>query len=141
MKIALAFLSKVTLNKILASFLISLRWFSFVSIYFICISFYLISLPSFLLKHFVTLKDSISPAMTFKRTSLCRFTCKTKKKCLRGQGILPIQLTTSKTALYFSGIFMLNGKQLFTLFTFICFLKSKLIRCQKDDYYKSYVIK
>ena len=102
MKIALAFLSKVSLNKILASFLISLRWFSFVSIYFICISFYLISLPSFLLKHFVTLKDSISPAMTFKRTSLCRFTCKTKKKMLaRSRNIADLAYNQQNCIIFF----------------------------------------
>ena len=48
---------------------------------------------------------------------------------------------TSRTILYFIGIFMLNGKQLFTFFDMIAFLKSKLIHCQKDCCHKRYVIK
>ena len=32
---------------------------------------------------------------------------------MQGQGILAAEFTTSRTVLYFTGIFMLNGKQLF----------------------------
>ena len=37
---------------------------------------------------------------------------KTLLKCLQNQGILATLFTTSRTVLYFTGIFMLNGKQL-----------------------------
>ena len=42
----------------------------------------------------------------------CWFFKKTSFKCLQNQGFLAILFTTSRTVLYFTGIFMLNGKQL-----------------------------
>ena len=87
---------------------LNLRLFSFCllfflfSIYIICISF-LFYLLSFLLNRFIVLKDSISQVMPFKRTSF---------KSLWGQGILGTWFTTGRTELFFTGIFMLNEKQL-----------------------------
>ena len=42
----------------------------------------------------------------------CWFFKKTSFKCLQNQGFLATLFTTSRTVLYFTGIFMLNGKQL-----------------------------
>ena len=77
-------------------------WFVFFFIYFVCNSF-LCYLLLFLLKHFVVVKDSISQVLTSKKISF---------KCLRGQRTLGTQFTTSRTALWFTCIFMLNQKQL-----------------------------
>ena len=41
----------------------------------------------------------------------CWFFKKTSFKCLQNQGFLATLFTTSRTVLYFTGIFMLNGKQ------------------------------
>ena len=64
MKAPLAFLPKLKLGKILASFdFILFSLFSFILFAF------------FLLKHFIALKNSTSPLLTLERTSLCGSTC------------------------------------------------------------------
>ena len=76
MKVALAFLPKVRLNKILASFVLNLHLLSVFSFILFVLVFYFIYLFSFLLKCFIVLKE---PALTLKR-SLWGFTC-TKNVC------------------------------------------------------------
>ena len=78
------------------------RFFFFFLIYFICINF-LFYLFLLLLKHLLYLRIQFHQSWVFKKTSF---------KCLQGQGILATEFTTSRTLLYFIGIFMLNGKQL-----------------------------
>ena len=111
MKVALAFLPKVRLNKNQAYYVLKLRLFSFfLFIYFICISFLFYLL--FLLKRFIVLKDSISPVLTLKRTFICGFTC-TKNACeVKGFWVLGLQAAELYSNLHFTGICMLNGKQL-----------------------------
>ena len=82
----------------------------FLFIYFICISFLFYLL--FLLKRFIVLKDSISPVLTLKRTFICGFTC-TKNACeVKGFWVLGLQAAELYSNLHFTGICMLNGKQL-----------------------------
>ena len=96
MKVALSFLLKVRLNKILAYFVLKLCLFRvFFFIYFICISLLFYLLFSFLLKRFIVHKDSISPVLTLETTSLYRFTC-TKNACeikeFRALTLQPVEL-------------------------------------------------
>ena len=84
MKVALAILPQVKLNKILASFVLNMPFIKFLSFISFGLVFYFIYLLSFLLKCFIVLKDSISLVLTLKITTLCGFTC------FRDQGISAI---------------------------------------------------
>ena len=92
---------------------------------------------SFLLKHFIVFKDLISLVLALKRTT-CEFTC--AKNACEIKKLWSLCLQPAEP-LFFTDIFMLNGKLLFTSFTYNCFFKSKLIHCRKDRRYKRYVIK
>ena len=86
MKVALAFLPRVRLNKILVSFVLNQRLFSFLFVLCVLDFYFLYLLFSFLLKCFIVFEDSISSVLTLKRTPLCGLNL--HKKCLRDQGIL-----------------------------------------------------
>ena len=93
---------------------------------------------SFLLKHFIVFKDLISLVLALKRTT-CEFTC--AKNACEIKKLWSLCLQPAEP-LFFTDIFMLNGKLLFTSFTYNCFSKSKfIIHCRKDRRYKRYVIK
>ena len=107
-------------------------------IYFICFRFFYL-LFSFLLKRFIVSKDLVSPVVTLKKSILCGFTC-TKNTC-EIKEFQPLSLTTSRTVLDFTGIFMLSGKQLFMFSTYNGFLQIKVDSLSKDGCYKCYLIK
>ena len=104
MKVALAFLPKVKLNKILACFILSLCLVLFLFFVLFCLlffvfyffhlfylyDFYFIYLFSFLLKRFIVLKDSISPMLTLQGTSLRGYT-HSKNACQKKFGPLSLQ--------------------------------------------------
>ena len=93
---------------------------------------------SFLLKHFIVFKDLISLVLALKRTTY-EFTC--AKNACEIKKLWSLCLQPAEP-LFFTDIFMLNGKLLFLpLLHIIAFFKSKLIHCRKDTRYKRYVIK
>lgn len=120
MKVALVFLLKLSWKKPWSPVL-NMNLFSF--FYY---SFYLYKLfhlfAIVLLMRFIVLEDSISPLMMIKSASLCGLT--SAKNASKITEFWPLSLQPAEL-LYFTAIFMLNGEQLFTCFTYNCFIFSQ----------------
>ena len=145
MKIALEFLPRLRLNEILTSFALNKLVFSFFSfnfLYYFLYCLFIYFLP-FLKTHFIVLEDSISPVLIYAglcKMNLRRFTC-TKKSCMIKK-FWSLGLQPGERHVFLTGIIVLKGNSCScSLHMIDCFLRSKLIDCQKDGYYKHSVIK
>ena len=139
MRVSQAFLPKV--NKILVSFVLNLRLFSFFFfIYFICIRFLFYLLVFVLIKAFHCTSGFNFTSADFNRTFLCEFTCRKMHASSRNFGHL---VYNQQNCIMFYWYFYTEWKTVAhaPYIYLIDFFKSKLMHCQKDGCYKRYVIK
>ena len=109
MKIPLVLSSKVSLNKIVVSFVLNMR---------LCF-----------LKAFSCTLGFIFASAIFEKKILVWISL--RKKCLQNQGVWVTQFTTSRAVLYSTSIVMLSEKQLSMFFIYLLFSSQSLSTMKK----------